>query len=239
MAQRILAIGSKSVNRRVADSLYNSGIELVCNSDIDQSLKILKTEKFDLALIDGYIDNLETAFYRITWLSHTPVALVIQGTQRDWDLLRNLDVDGFIPEEARNIELTEHFTEITRRGQHKFDRVKILVIEDDDQIREALRLSFQIYWPQAEILFSAFGEDGVKLAKNTSVDIVLLDLVLPDISGHEVLSKIRSFSLVPVIVLTASRKPEDVFNAINSGANDFIIKPFKQLELMSRHQTAC
>ena len=234
MSLRVIAIGNKNLARRIARSLSGSNIEFAGNIEVPQNLDLLQINKFDLVLVDAYINNLESTCYRITWLYHTPIALVIKGTQDDWDLLRDLDVDGFIPEEARNIDLEAHFTAISHRSSHKFTKIKALIIEDDGQIQEALRLSFEIYWPEAEIAFASDGESGIKLAKNTTFDIILLDLVLPDISGYEVLSRIRLFSRTPIIIVTATRNPEDVKRSMSLGANDFILKPFRQLELMSR-----
>jgi len=234
MPLRIIIIGNKNVARRITHSLSGSGIDAVSGDESQKSLEILKTERFDLALVDAYMDNLESTCYRLTWLYHTPVALAINGTQDDWDLLHNLDAEGFIPEEAKNMDLEAHFNAIARRGKQKNNKIKVLIIEDDEHIREALRLSFKIYWPEAEVIFSANGESGVKSAKSEHFDTILLDLILPDISGYEVLSRIRSFSQTPIIIVTVTRSPEDVTRAISLGANDFVVKPFKQLELMSR-----
>ncbi len=234
MPLKIIAIGNKKINCQIARLLSGSGIDLVYRSEVAQSLELLKREKFDLALIDGYMNNVESTCFRVTWLYHTPVALIINGNQGDWDLLRNLDVDGFIPDEAGRIDIISHFTEISNHGLHKYNSIRSLIIEDDDQIREALRLSFEIYWPEAEVVFALDGREGVRLAKKGSFDIILLDLILPDISGYEVLSRVRSFSQTPIIIITANRNPEEVTQSINLGANDFIAKPFKQLELMSR-----
>jgi two-component system KDP operon response regulator KdpE/two-component system response regulator VicR len=66
------------------------------------------------------------------------------------------------------------------------------------------------------------------------MDAILLDLKLPDITGQEVLEKIRVFSWTPVVIITATRKQEDVIKCISAGANDFVLKPFKQLDLLSR-----
>jgi DNA-binding response OmpR family regulator len=234
MQLRVLAIGSNNVARRVARSLEGSGIEIVSRPEIAEAISLLKKEKFDLALLDGYSENLETNCYRLTWQCRTPVALIIKGTDADWNTLRSLDVDGYIPEEARNIELIAHFTAIARRGSRQLSKVKILIIEDDEQTQEALRLSFQIYWPEASVSFASEGQEGVYLARAEQRDAILLDLKLPDIPGLEVLQKIRTFSLAPVIIVTANKNQDDIVRTIGAGANDYILKPFRQLELMSR-----
>lgn len=234
MQLRTLVLGNKNVTRRVSNSLAGSGISFTCQSEVSQALNLLKKEQFDLALVDGYMDDIESVCYRITWLYRSPVVLIINGTQADWNILRSLDVDGFIPEEANHVELVTYFQTIARRKTRQFEHVKILVIEDDQHTQEALRLAFQIYWPESEVSFAACGLTGVKIARNEPADVILLDLMLPDISGFEVLSKIRSFSQTPVVVITATRNEDDVIKTICSGASDYMIKPFKQLELMSR-----
>jgi DNA-binding response OmpR family regulator len=132
------------------------------------------------------------------------------------------------------MEFSTHFQSIARRGNERYNEVKLLIIEDDEQIRETLRLSFQIYWPEAMVEFSARGQDGINTARITTFDAILLDLVLPDISGFDVLASIRVFSNTPVIILTADHTPEYFKRAKSAGANDYILKPFKQIELFSR-----
>jgi DNA-binding response OmpR family regulator len=234
MQMKVLALGNNKVTRRVLNSLEGTDIEVVSKCIIPEAINLLKRERFDLALIDGYMDNMETTYYRILWLCRTPVALVINGTQDDWNTLHNLDADGFIPEQAKDVELVNYFKSIAGRTYDKFHKVKILAVVDDDQIQEALKLSFQIYWPEAKLKCTQYGEDGINITRNESPDVVLLDLKLPDISGFDVLSAIRSSSQVPVIIMTAARNQDDVVRSVSLGANSFVVKPFSQLELMSR-----
>jgi CheY-like chemotaxis protein len=234
MKLNILALGRKNVIGRITRALDGSDIVLTTRDQVSDSFNLLKKVKFDLVLVDGYMDDMEAICYRITWLYHTPIALVINGKQSDWDILRKLDVDGFIPEEAGNVELINHFTAIARHITNHIEPSKILVIEDDEQIQETLKLSFQMYWPGTEIISAGTGLNGVKSARMERVDAILLDLKLPDITGLEVLENIRSFSQIPVVIITATRDQGDVVNCIRAGANDFVVKPFKQLELMSR-----
>jgi CheY-like chemotaxis protein len=180
------------------------------------------------------MDELESTCYRITWQCRLPVTLIINGTETDWNLLRRLDVDGFIPEEAGNTELVSYFTSIASRKDTRPDSTKILIVEDDEQTLESLRLAFQIYWPEAQVTCAASGQEGLLSYRVNPADIVLLDLKLPDITGFDVLGKIRTVSQVPVLILTATRTPETVIKAVQMGANDYILKPFKQLSLMSR-----
>jgi two-component system, OmpR family, response regulator VicR len=114
--------------------------------------------------------------------------------------------------------------------------VKVLIVEDDRDIVEAISLAFQIRWPEASVSSTQLGERGVELVEKESPDIVILDLGLPDISGYEVLKQIRLFSSIPVIILTARSEESDIVKGLELGADDYIVKPFKQLELLSRVQ---
>jgi two-component system, OmpR family, response regulator VicR len=109
-----------------------------------------------------------------------------------------------------------------------------MVIEDDKYIREAVRLCFKIFWPEADVNFADDGQSGIVNTRSYSPDIILLDLGLPDISGYDVLAALRTFTQAPVVILSATRDKENIVKAIQSGANDYIIKPFKQIELMPR-----
>ena len=112
--------------------------------------------------------------------------------------------------------------------------MKILIIEDDEAIVELVSLSFQVGWPEAELISSHLGKEGIELAENEHPDVVILDLGLPDISGFEVLKSLRLFSTVPVVVLTVRSDETDVVKALEWGADEYIIKPFRQLELLAR-----
>lgn len=106
------------------------------------------------------------------------------------------------------------------------DRRVVLMVEDDNKLREVLTkfLSRNDY----EVLAAENGKVGLKLFYENSknLDIVLLDGVLPDIDGVDVLKEIREHSQVPVIMLTARESEEDQLNGLNNGADNYIIKPF-------------
>jgi DNA-binding response OmpR family regulator len=234
MQLKALALGDKNVTQRIATSLYGSEIDVVCFSDVMPVLAVLNQEKFDIALVDSNLKNIESVCYRISMTCLTPVALIINSAKTDWAKFSLLDVDGFVTDGCSSTELMAQVRAIVRRNKHPVARAKILVIEDDEQIREALSISFRIFWPEAIIYSADSGLGGIEFAKHESMDAILLDLGLPDISGFEVLNQIRSFSLTPVIMLTAARDEEVVVKALKSGADDYMIKPFKQAELMSR-----
>lgn len=112
--------------------------------------------------------------------------------------------------------------------------MKVLIIEDDKEIVEAISLAFQIRWPEAEVISTRLGKKGIELVESEPPDLVILDLGLPDINGFEVLHEIRVFSHVPIIIITARTDEADVVKGLEWGADDYISKPFRQLELLAR-----
>ena len=112
--------------------------------------------------------------------------------------------------------------------------MKVLLIEDDREIIEAISLAFQIRWPEAELVSTRLGEKGVELVESEAPDIVILDLGLPDINGFEVLRQIRLFSHVPTIILTVRSDEADIVKGLEWGADDYITKPFRQMEFLAR-----
>jgi two-component system, OmpR family, response regulator VicR len=112
--------------------------------------------------------------------------------------------------------------------------MKILIIEDDQQIVEAITLAFQIRWPEAKLISTQQGEKGIEIVENEKPDIVILDLGLPDLNGYDVLKQIRMFSDIPILILTARTEESDIVKGLEWGADDYMIKPFRQLELLSR-----
>lgn len=112
--------------------------------------------------------------------------------------------------------------------------MKILVIEDDRAIVEAISLTLQINWPDTILLSAHLGEEGIELFQSEKPDAIILDLGLPDISGFEVLKRIRLFSGVPILILTVRSDESDIVKGLEWGADDYVIKPFRQKELLSR-----
>ena len=112
--------------------------------------------------------------------------------------------------------------------------MKLLIIEDDEQIIEAISLAFQIRWPEVHIVSTHSGRKGVELVESELPDIVILDLGLPDMNGFDVLRLIRQFSQVPIIIVTVRAEEADIIKGLEWGADDYIIKPFRQLELLAR-----
>lgn len=112
--------------------------------------------------------------------------------------------------------------------------MKVLLIESDREIIDAISLAFQIRWPEAEVVSTRLGQKGLELVESESPDIIILDLSLPDISGFEVLREYRRFSSVPTIFLTVRSDEVDIVKGLEWGADDYIVKPFRQLEFLVR-----
>ena len=112
--------------------------------------------------------------------------------------------------------------------------MKILIIEDEQQIIDALTLVFKVGWPTLKVVSTKRGNKGIDFVETENPDIIILDLGLPDIDGYDVIKQIRFFSSVPIMVLTVKTEEQDVVRALEFGANEFISKPYRQLELISR-----
>ena len=114
--------------------------------------------------------------------------------------------------------------------------IVVLVIDDDPPIRRFLKagLGNEGY----TFVEAATGQEGVTQAATRAPDLVLLDLGLPDIDGFEVVRRIREWSQVPIIVLSARGQEGDKIRALDSGADDYVTKPFSMGELNARMRVA-
>jgi DNA-binding response OmpR family regulator len=112
--------------------------------------------------------------------------------------------------------------------------VKVAIIEDDLNIINAINVAFEFRWPDVCIVSATNGKDGIQMVKKESPDVLILDINLPDISGFDVLKGIREFSAVPVIILTVRADDTDVLKGLESGADDYVVKPFNYLTLLAR-----
>jgi len=116
------------------------------------------------------------------------------------------------------------------------DRPTVLLIEDDRTIANFIRVTLKAR--DYVCLEAADGRQGLRLLTQEAPDVVLLDLGLPDIDGTEVLREIRSFSQVPVIVVTARDQESEMARTLDSGADDYLSKPFSMVELLARIRVA-
>lgn len=112
--------------------------------------------------------------------------------------------------------------------------MKLLIIEDSEEIVDFIRMACKIGWPDIELISTIYGKSGIELVEQESPDVVLLDLGLPDIDGFQVLSEIREFSNIPILILTVRAEESNIVKGLGLGADDYITKPFRQLELLAR-----
>jgi two-component system KDP operon response regulator KdpE len=108
----------------------------------------------------------------------------------------------------------------------------VLLVEDDRLLRRALRASFRTW--AFDVIEAGSGEEALSIVSANAPDLVVLDLTLPGIDGLETLRHLRTFSAVPVVVLSVRDSLRDKVAALESGADDYVLKPFEPEELMAR-----
>jgi two-component system, OmpR family, KDP operon response regulator KdpE len=109
---------------------------------------------------------------------------------------------------------------------------EILIIDDEVQIRKLLRITLNSH--NYKVVEAETAEEGILSAANHPPDMILLDIGLPDESGHSVLQKIRRWYNRPIMVLSVQDNEEDIVLALDNGANDYLVKPFRTGELLAR-----
>lgn len=109
---------------------------------------------------------------------------------------------------------------------------KVLVVDDEKLIVKGIRFSLE--QDNMEVTCAYDGEEAIELVKNNDFDVILLDVMLPKLTGFEVCQQIREFSNVPIIMLTAKGDDMDKILGLEYGADDYITKPFNILEVKAR-----
>jgi two-component system KDP operon response regulator KdpE len=113
---------------------------------------------------------------------------------------------------------------------------RILVVDDEPQIRKFLRISLSA--KGYDVVEAPRGEDGIAKCAASEPGLVILDLGLPDLDGQQVIARIRERSDVPIIVLSVRTRETEKVSALDSGANDYVTKPFSIEELLARIRAA-
>ena len=111
-------------------------------------------------------------------------------------------------------------------------KAEILIIDDEPQIRKLLEINLESNG--YKVKQAASGKEGLLLAANHPPDLVLLDIGLPDKSGHEVLKDLRTWYTNAILVLSVQSSESDIVNALDNGATDYLTKPFRTGELLAR-----
>ncbi len=112
--------------------------------------------------------------------------------------------------------------------------MKVLAVDDDPDIIEAVGICFALRWPEVELFQAPDGASALVQFEAEKPDAVILDIGLPDMSGLEVCSRLREVTDAPIIMLTARDSELDMVKGLETGADDYITKPFSHLELLAR-----
>ena len=112
------------------------------------------------------------------------------------------------------------------------NKFQILVVEDDPPIRNLIATTLKTH--EYKYLLANNGEEAILQASSYAPDVVFLDLGLPDIDGIEIIKRIREWSNMPIIVISARSEDEDKIEALDAGADDYLTKPFSVEELLAR-----
>ncbi len=112
----------------------------------------------------------------------------------------------------------------------------VLVVDDEVQIRKLLEITLESN--EYNVIQASNGKEGLAIADTHQPDMILLDLGLPDIHGHDVLQQLRESYTNPIIIISIQNNEEDIIRSLDSGANDYMIKPFRTTELLARIRSA-
>lgn len=113
---------------------------------------------------------------------------------------------------------------------------EILIIDDEVQIRKLLEIALESNGYST--IFAVNAKEGIALAANHQPDLIILDLGLPDEDGQVVLKRVREWYKKPILILTVKNTEEEIVKALDNGANDYLVKPFRTQELLARIRTA-
>jgi len=114
--------------------------------------------------------------------------------------------------------------------------MKVAIIEDDPEITEVVSVGFAVAWPGSRVIGAPNAAEGMEMLRAENPDILILDVVLPegDTCGYDLCKELRSFSEVPIIMVSARDREVDIVRGLESGASDYLCKPFKIMELIAR-----
>ena len=108
---------------------------------------------------------------------------------------------------------------------------QVLIVDDDNETTDLLKIILES--DAFEVTTAVSGREGVNLARKTKPDIMIVDLLMPDLDGLEVCREVRKFSNVPIVVLSAVNKPGVIAQALDEGADDYLIKPINNNVLVA------
>ncbi len=116
------------------------------------------------------------------------------------------------------------------------NKAEILIIDDEPQIRKLLQINLESN--DYKVIQASNGKEGIAFTASYSPDLILLDIGLPDKSGHDVLKELRGWFNKPIIILSVQNDEVDIIAALDNGATDYLTKPFRTGELLARIRSA-
>ncbi|PZU90516.1 MAG: DNA-binding response regulator [Chryseobacterium sp.] len=116
------------------------------------------------------------------------------------------------------------------------NKAEILIIDDEPQIRKLLEITLESN--DYKVLQAETGKQGIIMAANHPPELILLDIGLPDKSGHDILKELREWYNKAIIILSVQNNENDIVSALDNGATDYLTKPFRTAELMARIRSA-
>ncbi len=116
------------------------------------------------------------------------------------------------------------------------NKAEILIIDDEPQIRKLLQINLESN--DYKVVQASTGKEGLILSASHPPDLILLDIGLPDKSGHEILQELREWYNNPIIILSVQDNETDIVSALDNGATDYLTKPFRTGELLARIRSA-
>lgn len=116
------------------------------------------------------------------------------------------------------------------------NKAEILIIDDEPQIRKLLEITLESN--NYKVNQAETGKAGIIMAANHPPELILLDLSLPDLSGHEVLKQLKNWYTKSIIILSVISNESDIVKALDTGATDYLTKPFRSAELLARIRSA-
>ncbi len=116
------------------------------------------------------------------------------------------------------------------------NKAEILIIDDEPQIRKLLQINLESN--DYKVIQAGTGKEGLMLSASHPPDLILLDIGLPDMSGHKVLEQLRQWYNKPVIILSVQDDESSIVSALDNGATDYLTKPFRTGELLARIRLA-
>jgi CheY-like chemotaxis protein len=237
MVLKVLVLSSQELApwyQRLRSALCKTEIELMCMTELPEFIHLLQIEKYHMALIDGAVPEMEKTCFQTLWLSRVPAAVLAGEAKYNMNLLQDIGITNIIPRISGIEKIIDLIKSTINKGRLFAPKTKILIIENDRYIRDAIGIYFQIYWPESEVVKASSGREGISMLNQAHPEMILLDLELPGMSGFEFLNHIRAYIQIPVVILTANRDPEFVIKAVQAGASGYMLKPFKQMELIPR-----